>query len=370
MPRLHVPDRAVATLLRLLADPAASRSLTLDDWDRVIRAGRASRLLGTLRQRLAGSADLAAVPERVRHHLESEAAAARYRRQLALRDLHGLAAALDGVSSPVVLLKGAAYIVQGLPLAEGRTVSDVDLLVPRERLAEVENRLREAGWEGVEVDPYDERYYREWSHEVPPMRFPGSLLELDLHHGILPPVARVTVDPAPLFAATRAVPGAAFRVLAPEDQVLHACVHVFVDSDLTGRLRDIVDLDGLFRAFAGDPGFWGRLCARAAELRLGRALWYGLRYPSLALGTPVPEEARRQLDAHAPGALVRRLMDWLVASVTPPAPAANRSPIRISLARMLAVVRYFWIRMPLPLLVRHAAVKGVRRIFPRTASAS
>jgi hypothetical protein len=37
---------------------------------------------------------------------------------------------------------------------------------------------------------------------------------------------------------------------------------------------------------------------------------------------------------------------------------------------VLATIRYFWIRMPLPILVRHAAVKGARRIFPRTASAS
>jgi hypothetical protein len=367
--RLSPRNPDAATLLRLLADPAASRGLTLDDWDGVIRAGRASRLLGTLRQRLAESGDLAAVPERVRNHLDSEAAAARYRKQMALRDLHALAAVLDGIAGPTVLLKGAAYIVQGLPLADGRTVSDVDLLVPRERLAEVETRLREAGWAGVEVDPYDERYYREWSHEVPPMRFPGSLLELDLHHGILPPIARVTVDAAPLFAAARPVPGSPFRVLAPEDQVLHACVHVFVDSDLADRLRDIVDLGGLLQAFASEPGFWDRLRARAEALGLGRALWYGLRYVSPAPDTLVPEALRRALEAHAPNALVRRLMDWLVGSVTPPS-LGERASIGLGLARMLAGIRYFWIRMPLPILLRHAAVKGARRILPRPASAS
>jgi len=35
MPALHFPNPAVAALLRLLADPAASRGLTLDDWDRL-----------------------------------------------------------------------------------------------------------------------------------------------------------------------------------------------------------------------------------------------------------------------------------------------------------------------------------------------
>jgi hypothetical protein len=370
MSRLAFPDPASAALLRLLADPAGARALTLDDWDRLVPVGRASRLLGTLRQRLAEAGELAGVPERVRNHLESEAAAARYRKQLALRDLHGLAAVLRELPGPIVLLKGAAYIVQGLRIADGRTVSDVDLLVPRDRLAAVEARLVEAGWAPGEVDPYDERYYREWSHEVPPLRFPGGQLELDLHHGILPPISRVTVDPAPLFAASRPVPGSPFRVLAPEDQVLHACVHAFVDSDLADRLRDIVDLDGLLRELAAARGFWDRLCARAEALGLARALWYGLRYASLALATPVPEGVWRALDPHAPGALVRGLMDWLVASVMPPAPIAAPRPLGLGVARAVAVARYFWIRMPLPILVRHAAVKGARRIFPRTASAS
>lgn len=370
MPVLHVPNAAAATLLELLADPGASRRLTLDDWDRVIRVGRASRLLATLRLRLSDAGALAGVPAPVRNHLESETAVARYRKQMALRDLHELAVVLDAMPGPIVLLKGAAYIVQGLRIADGRTVSDVDLLVPRDRLADVEARLREAGSVLVDVDPYDERYYREWSHEVPPMRFPGSVLELDLHHGILPPISRVRVDPAPLFAEARPVPGSAFRVLAPEDQILHACVHVFVDSDFSDRLRDIVDLDGLLREFAHQPGFWDRLCVRARALGLGRALWYGLRYASLLVATPVPEPVWRMLDAHAPNAVVRRLMDWLVASVAPPAPVDERASLGLGLARTLAVTRYFWIRMPLLILVRHAAIKGARRIFPRTASAS
>lgn len=370
MPDLTISDRAVATMLRLIADPAAGRALSLEDWDRVVRIGRASRLLAALERRCAASGVLAALPEPVRNHLESEAAVARYRKHMALRDLHQLTAVLEPVGGPIILLKGAAYIVQGLRVADARTVSDVDLLVPRERLADVEARLVAAGWETVEVDPYDERYYREWSHEVPPMRYPGNALELDLHHAILPPIARVTADPAPLVAASRPVAGSIFRVLSPEDQVIHACVHTFVDSDLADRLRDIVDLDGLLREFAAAPGFWDRLCARAVELGLARGLWYGLRYASLLVGTPVPEPAWARLAAHGPGAGVRRLMDRLVVGAAPPLPLDGSPAIAARCARWAASVRYFWIRMPLPILVRHAAVKGMRRMFPKAASAS
>jgi hypothetical protein len=202
------------------------------------------------------------------------------------------------------------------------------------------------------------------------MRYPGHALEVDLHHAILPPISRVKADPALLFEQARAVPGMRFRVLAPEDQVLHACVHVFVDSDLADRLRDIVDLDGLLREFARAPGFWDRLCARAAELGLGRSLWYGLRYTSRIMATPVPDVAWSQRAAHVPSARVARLMDWLVVGATPPLPTDGPPAMAARLARWLGSIRYFWLRMPLPILLRHAAVKGIRRILPKTASAS
>jgi hypothetical protein len=369
MSRLQVRDDAVALLLRLLAAPGEARALSLAAWDGVVRVGRASRLLGTLRQRLEGAGILAELPAAVRGHLDSEAAVARYRKHMALRELHQLAAVLESAPGPIVLLKGAAYIVQGLRFAEGRMVSDVDLLVPREHLAGVEARLHDAGWALVDVDPYDERYYREWSHEVPPMRFPGHVLELDLHHGILPPISRVRADAARLFAASRAAPGSAFRVLSPEDQVLHACVHVLVDSDLSDRLRDFADLDALLRELGVQAGFWDRLCERALDLGLGRALWYGLRYASLLLYTQIPAGAWERLAPAAPGSVACRLMDWIVGHAVPP-PVGRASSLAARTARGLAVVRYFWIRMPLPILLRHAAVKGARRIFPRTASAS
>jgi hypothetical protein len=370
MRRLHVRDPAADLLVGLLVDPDASRGLALEDWDRVVRVGRASRLLAALRRRLEDAGALAAVPAPVRGHLDSEAAAARYRKQMVLRELHELAGALDSAAAPLVLVKGAAYVVQRLRVADARVVSDVDLLVPQPRLDAIETRLVEAGWQPVDVDPYDDRYYREWSHEVPPMRYPGHALELDLHHAILPPISRVRADPTLLFAGSRPVAGTTFRVLAPEDQIAHACVHTFVDSDLADRLRDVVDLDGLLREFAEQPGFWDRLCARAAELGLGRGVWYGLRYAERLVGTPVPESVRARMAAHAPGASVRALMDWLVASAAPPLPLERSAPPAVRIARWLATMRYFWLRMPLPILLRHAAVKGYRRLFPRIASTS
>ena len=67
---------------------------------------------------------------------------------------------------PRVLLKGAAYIGQDLPIAAGRLPSDLDILVPQAHLPDAQARLTQAGWNAVALDDHDRRYYYEWSHEV------------------------------------------------------------------------------------------------------------------------------------------------------------------------------------------------------------
>jgi hypothetical protein len=84
----------------------------------------------------------------------------------------------------------------GLPLARGRSSVDIDIMVPRDQLESVERHLVAHGWEPVDLDPCDARYYRGWSHERPPLihRDRGSVL--DVPHTILPPSSRLRPDPS------------------------------------------------------------------------------------------------------------------------------------------------------------------------------
>ena len=61
--------------------------------------------------------------------------------------------ALRSIESPILLLKGAAYLLADLPLAQGRLVSDVDILVPEASLHQVEAALLAAGWGSLKLDP-------------------------------------------------------------------------------------------------------------------------------------------------------------------------------------------------------------------------
>ncbi len=356
----------VRLLVESLVSPARGTSLSLDEWDIVVRSGRIARLLGTLHARFAAAGLLDAVPPPVRAHLESNRALAAYRRQLLLHEMRAVAKVLEPLGIPMILLKGGAYLAQGLRCAEGRLPEDLDLMVPRERLDEAERALVGAGWAFETTDAYDQHYYRAWSHELPPLRAPGHAMELDLHHTILPPTGRVRPDARALADAAVAIPDSPFRALAPADQVLHAGAHLFQDSDCIERLRDLLDIDALIREHAATEPAWAALLARARLHGLGRPLAYATRYCSAWLGTPIPDDVASELARLGPGRLSRAAMDRLVErAIVPHSPAAE--PGRgIRLARWLLFVRSVWLRMPPWLLAYHSLAKLTRGALRRS----
>jgi len=139
----------------------------LAEWDGLIRVGRAARLLGSLRARLDEASLLETVPPQARVHLDAAWAEAEFRNQMVRWERQCIERALATYDGPIVLLKGAAYLLAELPVAHGRMPSDVDFMVPRGRLDEVETLLVSAGYQSQKVDAYDQRYYREWAHELP-----------------------------------------------------------------------------------------------------------------------------------------------------------------------------------------------------------
>jgi len=355
------PERHAALLLAILVSPERAGVLTLDDWDLVVRAARSARLLAVLRARIDRAQLLGSIPPEVRAQLDGAWSAAAYRRQMVLREMSAVAKVLEPLDIPLVALKGAAYIAQGLRCAEGRLPEDLDLMVPRDRLDEAEHALVGAGWASDTTDPYDQRYYRAWSHELPPMRFAGHVIELDVHHAILPPVGRARPDIRALFEGTVPIPGVSFRALSPADQVLHACAHLFQDSDCAGRLRDLVDIDALLREHvAVTPGFWTALLARARRHSLGRPLWYALRYGQMWLETPVPAGVAAEVARLRPPALSRAAMDRLVPRALLPRSPDEEPTFSTRLARFALFFRSMWLRMPPWLLAYHALAKLFR----------
>jgi hypothetical protein len=314
------------------------------DWEALIQRGREADLLGTLGFRLEERDWLARVPTAPRAHLVAAQTVCRAQQVAVRREVAEISRALRPLGVPIVLLKGAAYLLAGLPPSRGRVFSDVDVLVPKQALPQVESALMLAGFATTHLHPYDQRYYRRWMHELPPMQHVKRMTVLDVHHTIIPETARVHPDAAALFRA--AVPLAShpgFSVLAPIDMVLHSATHLFHNEELTHGLRDLVDIGALLDHFGGDTRFWDALVA--------------LRWTSRLVGTAVPARTVAAVDRHAPAAPVAVLMDVLLGRGLRPeaALAATRW------SRRGLYVRGHWLKMPMPLLAWHLTVKALRR---------
>lgn len=224
-------------LARALADPQSVVALDTEGWASLLCVARAERLLPTLASRLDGLA----LPDNARSVLENaslDAAAARVR---ALWEIEMARRTLLPLDLPVILLKGSAFIAAGLEAGQGRLVGDLDILVPRDRLAEVETAILAAGWEWLKSDAYDDHYYRRWMHELPPMIHRDRDAMIDVHHTILPLTARPKPDSTAMIVDSIGI-AHGLRVLCPADMIVHAAAHLFADGDLSGGLRNLWDI--------------------------------------------------------------------------------------------------------------------------------
>lgn len=354
---------ACQPLLDVLRDPRCMSGLDLGAWDRLLRQAGAAGLLSRLAvqaETLGLDRDL---PDVVRPHLTAARTVAAKQRQAVRWEARRVARALAGVEGPVLLLKGAAYALADLPPAAGRLFGDIDLLVPKAQLGRVEGDLMLAGWHASGKSEYDQRYYRRWMHELPPMIHLRRGTVLDVHHNLLPETARIRTHAESILANARPLPGFP-NLFIPRDSdlVLHSACHLFHEGEWGHGLRDLVDLDALLRAFAS-ASFWPQLLSRAAELNLGRPLYYALDCCRRWLRTPVPEDILAACPARPPAwqrPLMRALFDRGLASVH----TTCRSP-GTDAALFLLFVRGHYLRMPWHLLLPHLLHQALRRERPQ-----
>lgn len=346
-------------LVRLLADPGAAREVK--DWTSVIALARAESLIGSLAWRLEGLE----LPGRVEALLEAARRDGESARVQALWEAEMARRALAPLGVPVILLKGTAYAAAGLEAGRGRSIGDLDILVPRVALPEVERALLAAGWEWVKEDRYDDQYYRRWMHELPPLIHRERDRMIDVHHAILPLTARPRPDMAAMIEARVPLPGGLF-VLSPPDMIVHAAAHLFADGDLAGGLRNLWDIDRLLREFGGrDEAFWPALRERAARHGLLPAVARAVRLAHHIYKTPIRCQAPKSKS------LISKQVGK--ADIGCRITAADRLYLRrllardgwgrktLPLTRLAFYVRSHWLRMPPLMLARHLWVKARRR---------
>lgn len=347
---------ACAPLLAVLADPQRARALDEAGWSQLITLARCANLLSTLAERLRNQGLQApAAPER---HLQGALQLAARQRLSVRWEAEQLQQALGALGEPVLLLKGAAYVIGDEPAGEGRMFGDIDILVPRAAIGDVEMQLMLHGWVSAKADDYDQRYYRDWMHELPPMSHLRRGTVIDVHHTLLPPTGRHHADVPALLARARTAPGLpALRVPAPEDLVIHSLLHLVHEGELHHGLRDLCDVDHLLRAYPDrDPEFWERLAQAVLSQGLAAPVLLGLSLLQREFATPLPQALLDRLTQAARRPPARWLLAAYHRAMHAVAPGAQAAVSVFAL-----YVRSHALRMPLGLLLRHLLTKAWMR---------
>ena len=363
-----VPIFTGASLIQSIRKPERLADLPLRQWDLLLRVSRRANLLGRLAEGLHAAGVDAHVPQQVRPHLVSARVLTAHQREAIIWETRHIGNALATLQTPIVLLKGTAYAMRELAAAQGRLFSDVDILVPRAELNNVEAALMVQGWASGHHDDYDERYYREWMHEIPPMTHRARGTVIDVHHNIVPLTASRCPDAGMLLDASVPILGTVFSTFSPIDMVIHSATHLFNETELQNGLRDLFDLDALLVEFCKQSAqFWDDLPDRAAQLGLTLPVLLALRYTRSILGTQIPEHLLAQLQKSAKlNQLTMQALDAIyLRALMPDHP--NSQDWTQSVARACVYLRGHSLRMPPGRLAFHLGRKSVLRLLRNTS---
>ena len=335
-----------AKLIALIRAPESVADLTGEDWNDIVLSGRKNQLLGQLAALFDRHQRWADIPTAVQRHLRLELLTAQRRAESALWELTTIRRTVN-LAVGLTVLKGCAYVVAGDINHAGRSFSDVDVMVPHELLQGVETDLIGGGWKPSTVDAYDEAYYRNWMHEVPPMEHVRRHTVLDLHHAINPPVADYYVNPAHLMASRLELFPGVF-VLAPLDRVIHCAIHLIQEGEPKKLLRDLYDLHLLLGQHCVGKNGLQPLFSRARDLGV---------QPLVSSAVAASAQVFAQPLGGFPTTLLEKCL--VVAAKN----AQNTGSLPGWCAGIAILVYSHWIKMPLKLLVPHLCRKSVKAIF-------
>ncbi len=351
-------------LLAILRDPDEMVGLSALQWTELMRRTRRNGLIGRIAVYARERSLVAELPAAVQRQIASAHVIVGSNHRMLMWELDRIKRALFGIDIPVVVMKGAAYVLEGLKLARGRVCTDIDIMVARSDLPAVETALAAQGWEPVKTDAYDEAYYRKWMHEIPPLRHRERLTIVDVHHNLLPLTARVLINADAFMTNSLESSDPRFRVFTPVDLVIHAAVHMMYDGDLNARLRDLVDIHEMLNEFSADPAFWTQLVSRTRRRRVQRPVFYAIYFSAEILGTSIPPSLVSEGAGGRPNGVLMPIMRGLIPlALVPDHPGGPRMKARI--ARFLLFIRSHWLRMPPFMLARHLLTKAVLNLRPK-----
>jgi hypothetical protein len=197
-----------------------------------------------------------------------------------------------------VVLKGACFALTIYPDIGLRPMSDLDILVPKTKLAEAVQIAKILGYEDTVPDA-SPGLRDLLNHEVCLQKTGQNSITLELHHSLVADKSFTYAVPVDWFwSQTELLGGSSqtcfenLRMLTPSAQVLYAATHAMLQhGGRNAPMRWYYDLDQLIRFYA-DRMDWDLLLSQAKTFEWSSALDAALSQTCAYFNTPVPEHAR------------------------------------------------------------------------------
>ncbi len=258
MPHDHRYFRSIAALL---SGVAPERRLPNWDWEQWIRTATEEGILAALH----GCVQPFEFPTEIVDFLAGIEQLNTERNAQLLAEIRSQAALLNTAGIQPVLLKGGAYLLNGVYANPGRRyIADIDLLLANEDLPAANSLFQNAGYQADLSDPM-----RAIRHHIPPLIQNGRF-RVELHHSLTIGKARHFLPAAEVLAASKPcdLGGAIVKLPCPEHLMTHLILHSQLHHLYTERiwptLRSLYDLVLIQQRFGADVN-WPAIQKRFRE---------------------------------------------------------------------------------------------------------
>ncbi|WP_114327589.1 nucleotidyltransferase domain-containing protein [Candidatus Colwellia aromaticivorans] len=350
-------------LVKVLKSPKIIKSFNSKDWNLLLRQASSANMLARLAYTFNNHGLMNAVPDKILNHFNSDQVKVAHLHTQVNQEVQELNQLFNKLDIKAIYLKGTAYLLADLPLAQGRFFSDIDLLLNQSDIAKVEIALKCQGWKSQKTDDHDQAYYRDYMHEIPPMQHIIRGTVIDIHHNILPVCNNNIIDISLLSADAlklnvNTTHGNHSYVLAPAAMFLHSAIHLFHEGELEQGLRGLSDLDLLLSHFdESEANFSQQLIDLGTKINQQQSLFYAWRYLNRILNRELSNTAQAFVESYQPKITNLTTIDFIFTNLFTVHHSTTAS-WRFSLAAQLAYWRGHLLRMPLRLLIPHLLTKS------------
>jgi hypothetical protein len=317
------PRRLLLAGLRAGGEPwarEAIRGAPLAAWDDILALATRHGVLPLLARSLLRSGGEHGVPETIRSRLARDWRSTGVRNALALAHLGEVLRRLAGADVPVLALKGADLAERVYEDVSFRSMSDVDLLVPPDRIGVAVRVLDAVGFVPEDAHgPHPSRQVvpvAEDLHVAPMIRRGG--IRVEIHYAIAAAAEAGAIDHPGIWqrAEQARIGGGPARVMAPEDLLLHLCIHLASHHGFEARLGQVCDIPAVVDRWS-DRIDWAVLWGRARAWGVERSVDATFSLAERLLGWIPPGGAQDGRASPPEGPAVAELCERLLFQESP-----------------------------------------------------